>query len=59
MFIKDVESIIFSRAYGIFVTDKIIGYSADSFIYKIKGFTNDDKEDFVRRAKILLNKQKY
>jgi len=59
MFVKDVESIIFSRAYGIFVTDKIIGYSADSFIYKTKGFTDEDKEDFVKRAKILLNKQKY
>lgn len=59
MFIKDVESIIFSRAYGIFVTDKIIGYSADSFIYKVKDFTDEDKDDFIKRAKILLEKQKY
>ncbi len=59
MFIKDVESIIFSRAYGIFLTDKLIGYSADSLIYKIEGFTNEDREDFIKRAKILLEKQKY
>jgi phosphoglycerol transferase MdoB-like AlkP superfamily enzyme len=59
MFVKDVESIIFSRAYGIFVTDKLIGYSADSFVYTCEGFTKEDKEDFVKRAEILLNKQKY
>ena len=56
MFIKDVESIIYSRAYGIFVTDKLICYSVNNLLYTSDGFTKQDKNDFIRRAKIHLNK---
>lgn len=59
IFIKDVESIIFSRAYGIFVTDKLICYSVDNLIYTSDDYTKADKESFIDRAEILLNKQTY
>ena len=59
MLVKDVESVIFSRAYGIFVTDKLICYSSDSLIYKSEDYTEEDRESFIERAEILLNKQKY
>ena len=59
MLVKDVESVIFSRAYGIFVTDKLICYSADSLIYQSEDFTEEDRLKFIERAEILLEKQKY
>lgn len=59
MFIKDVESVIFSRAYGIFITNKLICYSAEELIYKSKDYTQDDYDSFIKRAKILLKKQEY
>lgn len=59
MFLKDVESVIFSRAYGIFVTDKLICYSADELLYTSIDFKDEDLEDFKKRAEILLKKQEY
>jgi phosphoglycerol transferase MdoB-like AlkP superfamily enzyme len=59
MFIKDVESVIFSRAYGIFITDKLICYSANELIYQSDDYKPTDLDDFIERAKILLNKQEY
>ncbi len=59
MFIKDVESIIFSRAYGIFVTDKLICYGANNLIYKAPDYEKADYDRFIKYAKILLNKQEY
>jgi len=59
MFIDGVESVIFSRAYGIFVTNKLICYSAKKLEYKCEGFTKEDLKDFEERAKILLRKQEY
>ena len=54
IFIEDVESIIYSRAYGIFVTDKLICYSADSLLYTCEGFTEEDRQDFIERAEEYL-----
>lgn len=59
MFVEGVESIIFSRAYGIFVTDKLICYSARKMEYTCEGFTEEDLKDFENRAKIHLSKQEY
>lgn len=54
IFIEDVESIIYSRSYGIFVTDKIICYSADDLLYTCEGFTEEDRQDFIERAEEYL-----
>ena len=59
MLVKDIESVIFSRAYGIFVTDKLICYSADSLVYQSEDFTEEDRLKFIERAEVLLEKQKY
>lgn len=50
IFIEDVESIIYSRAYGIFVTDKLVCYSANKLLYTVDGFTKQDKQNFILRA---------
>lgn len=54
IFIEDVESIIYSRAYGIFVTDKLICYSANDLLYTCEGFTEEDRQDFIERAEEYL-----
>ena len=59
VFIEDVESIIYSRAYGIFVTDKLVCYSVNNLLYTIEGFTEEDKLDFIERAEKHLKKQEY
>lgn len=48
--IDDVESIIYSRAYGIFVTDKLVCFSANHLLYSCEGFTEEDRQDFIARA---------
>lgn len=59
MFIKDIESVIFSRAYGIFITNKLMCYSAEKLIYKSPDYKKEDYYSFVERAKNLLEKQEY
>ena len=59
VFIDDVESIIYSRAYGIFVTDKLICYSVNNLLYTYEGFTDADRQDFIERAEAHLIKQEY
>ena len=54
IFVEDVESIIYSRAYGIFVTDKLICYSANDLLYTCEGFTEEDRQDFIERAEEYL-----
>lgn len=54
IFIEDVESIIYSRSYGIFVTNKLICYSADDLLYTCEGFTEEDRQDFIERAEEYL-----
>lgn len=56
VFVPEVESIIYSRAYGIFVTDKLICYSVNKLLYTCEDFTEEDKEDFIERATVHLNK---
>ena len=58
-FFTDKESIIHSRAYGIFVTDKLICYSVNNLLYTCDGFTKEDKEDFIERAEENLIRQEY
>lgn len=57
MFVEDVESVIFSRAYGIFITNKLVCYGANDLIYKSDDYTKADFESFCDRAEILLKKQ--
>lgn len=57
MFDKKVESIIFSRAYEIFITDKLICYSVEGLKYKSPDFTEADLIDFEKRATTHLEKQ--
>lgn len=59
MFVKDVESILYSRAYRIFVTNKLICYSVKDILWKCEGFTDADLQDFISRAKVHLNKLEY
>lgn len=56
VFKEDTESIIFSRAYNIFITDKYIGYSLNNLKYVDSDATQNTKDDFVDRALIYLNK---
>jgi len=51
IFIDEKESIIYSRSYGIFVTDKLVCYSATNLLYECEGFTDEDHTDFIERAK--------
>lgn len=56
IFVPNVEGIIYSRSYRIFVTDKVVCYSANNLLWTCEGFTNADKEDFINRATTHLNK---
>ena len=47
--IPEVESIIYSRAYGLFVTDKIICYSIKDPLFT-KDFDENARIDFIKRA---------
>ena len=59
VFTDDALSIVFSRAYGIFLTDKLMCYSAKQLLYTVPGFTKEDYNDFVKRAKVHLTKLEY
>ena len=50
------ESIIFSRAYNCFITDKFLGFSLKSVVWRGHGF---DREDFAERATKHLKKLQY
>jgi len=58
IFNDDVESIIYSRSYNMFITDKYIGYSLSDMRYEDPNSTEDMKEDFKARALIHLEKLK-
>ena len=59
IFVPDVESIVFSRNYGIFVSDKLVGNSIKDLKYVDKDLSKEELEDFERRALIHLEKLKY
>ncbi len=59
MLVDDIESIIFSRAYGIFITDKLICYGANNLIYKSPSYKKADYDSFISRAEVHLNKLQY
>jgi lipoteichoic acid synthase len=56
IFNKDKESIIYSRAYNIFITDKFIGYSLNTLKYEALEATAEDEAAFVDRALTHLKK---
>ena len=53
------ESIVFSRNYGIFISDKIVGYSLNSLTYKSKDLTETELKDYEKRALKHLKKLEY
>lgn len=59
IFDKNLESIVFSRNYGIFISDKLVGYSLNSLRYKDKNITDEDLKDFEKRALVHLEKLEY
>ncbi len=59
VFVEDVESIIYSRAYGIFVTDKILCYSLNAVLHTTSEYTEEYKQSFIIRAKKHLTKLEY
>lgn len=52
----DTESIIYSRAYNIFITDKYICYSMNNMKYEASNTAQDTKLDFENRALTHLSK---
>ncbi|BCN28891.1 LTA synthase family protein [Anaeromicropila herbilytica] len=56
IFNKEKESIIYSRAYNIFITDKYIGYSLNNLRYKAAKANQKTKADFEKRALKHLGK---
>lgn len=56
IFNKDKESIIYSRAYNIFISDKYIGYSLNDLRYEASDATKHTKADFEARALTHLSK---
>lgn len=59
IFIPDKESIVFSRNYGIFISDKLVGYSLKSLKYKSDDLTKKELKDFEDRALVHLKKLEY
>ena len=55
----DSESIVFSRNYGIFISDKFVGYSLNSLKYKSENMSEEDMKDYEKRALVHLEKLKY
>lgn len=53
---KEKESIIYSRAYNIFINDKFIGYSFNNLKYEDLEATAEDKDAFKARALEHLRK---
>jgi phosphoglycerol transferase MdoB-like AlkP superfamily enzyme len=59
VFIPDKESIVFSRNYGIFISDKFVGYSLNALKYKDESTTKEELKDFEERALIHLKKLEF
>ncbi|MEG1351430.1 MAG: LTA synthase family protein, partial [Bacilli bacterium] len=57
--LTDKESIIYSRNYGFFMTDKFMGYSLNNPLYKSKHLTKKDLNSFEKRALMHLKKLEY
>lgn len=53
------ESIVFSRNYGIFISDKLVGYSLNSLTYKSDNLTKSELNDYEQRALTHLKKLEY
>lgn len=56
---SDKESVLYSRAYGIFVGEGIVGQSMNSILYKSDNVTQDYTEYFKTEATKLVEKIKY
>lgn len=59
IFNEKPESIVFSRNYGIFISDNFVGYSLNSLKYKSKDFNKKEKKDYEKRALVHLEKLEY
>jgi len=57
--IPNKESIVFSRNYGIFISDKFVGYSLNSPKYKSDDLTEEEFKDYEKRALTHLKKLEY
>lgn len=53
------KSIVFSRNYGIFISDKLVGYSLNSLTYKSDNITKEELKDYEERALTHLKKLEY
>jgi len=59
IFNHESESIVFSRNYGIFISDNFVGYSLNSLKYKSKDFTKEDKKDYEDGVEYTKNDNTY
>lgn len=59
MFVEDVESVIYSRAYAVFVTDKLMCRSSKRLLYTGENYSWEYMQDFINRATIHLKKLEY
>lgn len=59
IFSPSLESIVFSRNYGIFISPKFVGYSLNSLKYESKDLNKADIKDYEKRALIHLKKLEY
>lgn len=55
----DNESIVYSRNYGFFLTDKFIGYSLKCPLYQDSNISKEDLDYFEKNAKIHLKKLEF
>jgi len=53
---EDKESVLYSRAYNIFLSDNLYLYSMNNILYKSKNTKQSDIDAFEEEAKNLLNK---
>ena len=56
---SEEESVLYSRAYGIFIGDGVVGQSLNSILYKAETVTDEYMEFFNSEAKKLVEKIKY
>lgn len=59
VFVPDIESVVFSRNYGIFISNKFVGYSLNSLKYKSKDLSKEDLKDYEKRALVHLKRLEY
>lgn len=56
---SDKQSVLYSRAYGFFLGEGVVGRSINSLLYKNKDVTDDYMKQFDDEAAVLVNKIKF